>query len=402
MKVLQINAVYGISSTGRTTKELDEALTAAGHESLVAVTKTNTKRDGRYIIGNKLDWKIHGLLSRLAGKQGYFSHVPTKKLLRYIKQEKPDIVHLRNLHGNYIHVPMLLKYLAKHDIATVITLHDCWFFTGKCTHYVDASCAKWQEGCSKCPKLKADNKSWLFDRTKKMWNDKKRLFEAIPRLAVVGVSNWTEQEARRSFLNTACVIKRIYNWIDLNAFYPRTENVKGKYHIPEDKFLILAISAGWSQQSDRFCDVLRLSDMLTEDMHIVMVGKGIEDITLPTNITKVNYIDGVDELAKLYSNADVYVHFSRKDTFGKVVAENLACGTPAIVYDSTALPELVQNHCGYVVPVGDVEGIFKKARLIQQTGKEHYSEVCAQTVQRNFSKEQLTKEYIDLYKGMIS
>ena len=125
MRVLQINAVYNLSSTGRTTTELHKALLEKGHESYVAYSKSNKPDDENlYKIGSLLDCKIHALLSRITGKQGYYSHIPTLKLLKYMDKIKPDIVHLRNLHGNYINIPMLLKYLAKNRISTVITLHD--------------------------------------------------------------------------------------------------------------------------------------------------------------------------------------------------------------------------------------------------------------------------------------
>ena len=183
MKIIQINAVNALSSTGRITLELNDFFMENGCNSVIAYSKgPSVIASNEYKIGCNLDTKIHGLLSRITGKQGYFSYFATKKLLRFMDEYFPDVVILHNLHGNYINLPILLKYLAKRDIATVAVLHDCWFYTGKCCHYTTQKCYKWKESCGNCPQLKKYNKSWFFDRTKQMHRDKIKLFSAIPRL----------------------------------------------------------------------------------------------------------------------------------------------------------------------------------------------------------------------------
>ena len=400
MKVLQINAVYGSGSTGRTVKELDEFLIQKGCVSLLA-TPSACKKDNVYVIGDTLDQKFHALRSRITGKQAVYSNFATNKLLKWIKSEKPDVVHLRNLHANYINVNKLLRFLGKEDIPTVVSLHDCWIFTGKCTHYTTAKCYKWQTGCHHCPQLKKDIPSWFFDRTAKMWKDKKELFSAIPRLAVVGVSNWITNEGKKSFLGNANIIKRIYNWIDLDVFYPRTDNVFAKYGVLEDKFTVLCIGAGWRDGTARFEDLLRLSNRLPKDMQIVLVGGVETKKKLPSNVKAIGYVNSVDELAKLYSQASAYVHLSREDTFGKVIAEAMACGTPAIVYNSTACPELIGDNCGYVVKTGDLDAVVDALLKVAKDGKAKYAKYCVEFVKENFEKEKLLSETLDLYKSLV-
>ena len=401
MKVLQINAVYGLSSTGRSCEEIDRALKQCNIESIIATTESTVKRDDIYIVGSKLGRKAHALLSRITGKQAYFSFFATMKLLKWIKSQGPDIIHLRNLHGNYIHLGMLLKYIKKHDIATVITLHDCWIFTGKCTHYTEQGCYKWVDGCHHCPRLKADNASWFFDRTKKLWCDKKKWLQEIPRLAVIGVSDWITNEARRSFLKDAAIVQRIYNWIDLESFYPRIETVHDKYNLPKDKFLILCIGAGWTADSLKYKDLLKLSEQIGEDARIVLAGKMPNGVELPENVSPIGYIHGKDELAKLYSTVDVYVHLSYEDTFGKVIAEAMACGTPAIVYDATACPELIGKNCGFVAKKGDVLSIVEAINKVKKEGKSCFSHFCVEFVKSNFEKDMLIDETKKVYLRLL-
>lgn len=401
MKVLQINAVYGRGSTGRIVAEVAEAVKRTGGESFVAYQHAVETVENGFAIGNSFSRNSEALRSRVFGMQEYGNKSATKRLLRWIEHIQPSVVHLHNLHSHYVHLPLLLRYLAKNDIPTVITLHDCWFFTGKCTHYTTAKCNKWQTGCGNCPQLKKDIPSWFFDRTAKMWSDKKRLFAEIPRLAVIGVSDWVTGEAKKSFLREAKLVESIYNWIDLSVFYPRKDDVRAQYGVCKDKFTVLCIGAGWQEGTTKFNDLLSLSRKLPADMQIVLAGKVDEGQHLPNNVIPIGYINGVDELAKVYSMADAYVHVSHEDTFGKVIAEAMACGTPAVVYNSTACPEIVGKGCGYVVDTGDIDGICRALAAIRQNGKESYVSACVAWVTDRFEKEKLLAKTFALYQNLI-
>ena len=394
MKILQINAVGQFGSTGRTCKELAESLNKTGEHTCYTAFSVGTVDEYGYQIGNRMDAKLHGFLSRLTGKQAHFSKSATKKLLRWMKQLQPDVVHLRNLHANYIYMPVLLKYLAKEDIPTVITLHDCWFFTGKCCHYTVTGCSKWQTGCHHCSRLKKDNPSWFVDATRQLWKEKKRLFEAIPRLAVVGVSQWTVDEAKKSFLRCAKKIERIYNWIDLETFRPQ-ENAEKP--VPDDKKMVLGVASGWSNAKglDSF---LKLSERLGEEYVICLVGIMPEGLQLPQWMMHIPATDSPQKLAELYTVADVFVTLSAEETFGKVSAEALACGTPVVCYDSTANKELVGPGCGAVHKMGDLDAVEASVRKICQRGKEAYSEACRTFAQENFKKEDRIRDHLKLYE----
>ncbi len=400
MKVLQINAVSVISSTGRICSELSDYLNNNGHEGYIAYS-TGFPYSSEFRIGSKLDTKLHGLLSRIFGTQAYFSKGATRKLLRYVSYLKPDVVHLHNLHSNYINLKLLLNYLAKNDIPTVITLHDCWFYTGKCTHYTVDNCYNWQTGCGGCPRLKIDNPSWIFDRTRKMLLDKKEWFSAIPRLAVVGVSDWITNEARKSFLSSAKIITRIYNWIDLDTFKPVDTLATREQLGLTDKFIVLSVSSEWSNAKglDKFFE---LAEIVPVNMKIVLVGKIDNRLKLPENIIHVPQTHNVSELAQYYSMADVYVHLSQEETFGKTIAEALSCGTPAIVLNSTACPEIVDESCGIVVNDNQPQSIFNAIKKIQNNGKRFYSESAVTRVSELFNAKTNMDELLKLYQQLMN
>ena len=402
MKVLQINAVNAIASTGRNVKELDAFLIEHGHDSVIAYSKgPSVDAEREYIIGSNFDTKLHGLFSRISGKQGYFSVFATKNLLSFMDNYRPDVVVLNNLHGNYINLPLLLKYLAKNDIATVAVLHDCWFFTGKCCHYTVQGCYKWQEFCGNCPQLKKYNKSWIFDKTKTMLRAKKKLFGNIPRLCVVGVSDWLTNEAKKApVFSNAKVFKRIYNWIDTEIFSPKdTEKLRGKLGL-KDKKVILSVASGWNKEKG-IDTVLKIAKGLKEDEIYLLVGN-VGNVDLPENILHIPTTSSIEELVQYYSLADVFVQPSLEETFGKVTAEALACGSPVVCFNSTANPELIGKGCGTVAEAGNLEDMLSKILEVLSLGKEKYSKNCRDFAKKSFEKQNNLKEYTELCQELLN
>lgn len=401
MKVLQVNAVSGYGSTGRICVELSEGLIANGHQAHIAYSQGSTSFPNSFRFGNTLEQKTHALLSRITGLQGYFSPVATKELLKWIKYEKPDIVHLHNLHSNNINLIQLLNFLAESKIPTVISLHDCWFFTGKCTHYTDENCQKWESHCYRCPRIRKDNKSLFFDRTPKMYEDKKMAFCKLDNLAVIGVSDWIANEAKRSFLKDAKILDRVYNWIDQSVFRPAKGNLRKKYRIPEEKSIVLGVSAGWSSSDNKLKDFIKLAGLIPENVTVILVGSTRGINCIPPNIIHVPFVKSASEMAEIYSMADVYVHLSTEDTFGKVIAEAMACGTPVVVYNSTACPEIVGDGCGYIIDKRNVKGVSEAVIKIITRGKSTYSEKCIQHVTENFNFDRQVRKTIQVYEKIL-
>ena len=394
MKILQINAVYRRLSTGRNVMELNRFFEQHNH-SCIAAFSADPVEDGRreFKIGTTADQKAHAFLSRMTGLQGYYSVAATRKLLRYIDQTGPDVVMLNNLHANYIHLPMLLKYLAKKDIPTVAVLHDCWFYTGKCCHYTVADCYRWQEHCGNCPAKKKYNKSWLFDRTQKMLRDKKEGFRRIPRLGVIAVSDWLLNEAKKApVFSEATAMRRIYNWIDLEKFTVRDVSALREEMGLKDKKVILCVAGTWDA-SKGLNTVLQLQQLLQDHEHLIIVGNVPAGTVFSERVTQIPRTDNVEQLIALYNLADVFLQPSPEETFGKVSAEALACGTPVITYNSCGSPELVPDGCGIIVKENDTDAIVSAI----QKSKNMVFDKCADIGKSTYDKILCYAEYLKVY-----
>lgn len=398
-RVLQINAVYGRGSTGRIVRDIEAMAEKHGIEAYVAYQMADKLPSRGYRIGSRLDWKLHALFTRVFGRQGYFSRRATKKLCRYIESVKPDVVHLHNLHANYINLGMLLTYLGQRDIATVLTLHDCWFFTGKCFHFVESGCERWKSGCGDCPRNKLDIKSLFTDCTARVHADKKRWFEKIPRLYTVGCSRWISELAKDSLLSSGKVT-HIYNGIDTAKFSPRTTDLKSRLGIA-DKFMAVGAANKWLAPEnmplfDRFLDEREDDEVLvlfgaTEEHR--SVARGREGVVL------LGY-QSADGMAELFSAADVFLNPTHADTLPTVNMEALSSGTPVVTYAVCGSPELVADGVtGYSVEEGDTAAMLRAMREIKAGGID--PEACRSYALAHFDKNENYKAYIDLYKNII-
>ena len=224
MKVLFINSVCGIGSTGRICTELAQEYEAQGHEVKIAYGRDGNvpEKFKKYAIriGSDLDVKFHGIKSRMFDAHGLGSVHATKKFLSWAEEYKPDLLWLHNIHGYFINYELLFKWIKEHpNIEVKWTLHDCWAFTGHCTHFQVAHCDKWKEKCSNCCQRNRYPASFLLDRSERNYKRKKESFTGVNNLRLITPSHWLESLVKQSFLRQY-PIEVQYNKVDFNVFKP--------------------------------------------------------------------------------------------------------------------------------------------------------------------------------------
>ena len=398
MKVLQINATYANGSTGTIVQDIQQCCEEQGIECHVAYAISRIPKGqikNGYKIGNIVSNKLHALLARFCGQQAYFSYLPTLAFLRYISRLKPNVVHLHNLHSNYINLNMLLNYLAKHNIPTVATLHDCWFYTGGCFHYTNAGCDKWQHNCGHCPKQKQDTPAYLCDKSTSILQDRYRYFSKIKNLTVVGVSKWITAECQKSvFKNVPC--HTIYNGIDTNVFKPSPSNLREQYGLL-DKFVILGPASKWLSRVNK--DVFQtVITNLDKDSVLVLFGHTGKHVQLPSNVITIGFTSNKEELAQLYSMADVFVNCTREESLSCINLEAQACGTPVITFSNTGVSETVKDGYGICVPTGDASAILASIKKMRLDGQTDTLRLVTQ-IRKEFEKKEAYRDYISLYQN---
>lgn len=402
-KLLQINTVVNYGSTGHIVESIGEEVLRHGWESYVAYGRKPRSSKSRLIkIGNTTSVLWHYIQREFFDCSGLGSIRATKRLLKEIEEINPDVIHLHNLHGCYLNVEVLFEYLTRKNVPIIFTLHDCWSITGHCGYFTEIGCSKWKVECSRCPQIKKE-RFWPFilDRSAVNYNLKKKLFTSVNNLTLVPVSHWLEGIVKESFFKEKR-IRVICNGVDTVVFEPKSniEEVKQKYNIPS-KTILLGVASVWEKRKG-LDDFLLLSKKISDDIVIVLVGLSKKQISkLPTKIIGIERTESKEELAQLYSLADLFINPSVEETFGLTTVEAMSCGTPVVVYDSTASPELVTIETGFVVEPHDIVGIKQCINTICEKGKDGYKLACRQRVLKLFDKDKQNKMYYSLYCDLM-
>lgn len=391
MKVFQINSTCGFGSTGRIAVDILRELEKNGDEGIIAYGRNSAPENvNSYRIGSDLDVKIHGVLSRITDRQGFYSTSATKKLIRKIKEYNPDIIHLHNIHGYYLNVAVLLNFLKEYNKPIVWTLHDCWTFTGHCAHFSYEKCDKWKTECYSCPLKKEYPSSLLMDNSNKNYKQKKELFTKPENITFVAPSEWLRDLTEKSFLGKY-PIKVINNGIDLTKFKPTESDFREKYNL-QGKFVILGVASVWTDKKG-LPDFVKLNEMLSDNQVIVLVGLNDNQISaLPKGIIGIKRTNSIEELAEIYSSADVFVNPTYEDTYPTTNLEAISCGTPVVTYITGGSPESVFEGNGFSVPQGDIKGIFEAIKKVDG---------CKTPTNELFDASKRYKEYVDLYKDIL-
>lgn len=349
MKYLQISTVMSYGSIGRIMRQNYEEKKSQGWDCLIAYGRGESV-DGYNSIRIGTDWdvKVHGLETRLLDRHGYGSKKATKRFIEQMERYRPDVIHLHNLHGYYINFELLFDWLKQYPERKVLwTLHDCWSFTGHCSHFTAVKCEQWKKHCSYCVQKNRYPQSYVIDNCEQNFARKKKAFTGVENMKLITPSEWLANLVKQSFLKEY-LIEVQYNEVDKTVFQPTPSDFRKKYGI-EHKKMILGVANVWEERKG-LNDFIQLAELLDNTYVIVLVGLTEKQIKkMPKKIIGITRTNNAKELAGIYTTANIFVNPSVEETFGLTTVEALSCGTMAIVYKGTACEEIANLYGGIVV-----------------------------------------------------
>lgn len=388
-KLLQINVVSNVLSTGKIAEDIAKEAQKCGWDCYIAYGRMSVPSVAKEIrIGNKFDVCLHFFLSRIFDIEGLLSIRATKKLIKEIQKINPDVIHLHNIHDHYLNYKLLFEYFSKISTPIVWTQHDCWAFTGGCMYFDVPKCEQWMNKCNDCNK----KHSWLLQRPLSNFYLKKHLFTAIQNLTLVPVSEWMTSLLKSSFLSEKR-IQTIHNGIETSKFRPVLSKKTDGY------FRVLGVASVWSSRKG-LGDFVKLRALLPSDVLITLVGLNRKQIQeLPKGIFGISRTTNVEELVNLYSCSDVFVNPTYSDNFPTTNLEALACGTPVITYKTGGSPEAIDENTGIVVKTGDVESLANSILYIR---KNPFSpQKCRERAVELYDKSKCYEAYMGLYSKLL-
>ena len=402
MKLLLLNATANTGSTGRIAEDIGLLAQQNGYDVRFAYGRTAVNSKLPLIkIGNKWDIRMHGVKSRLCDAHGFASKSATKAFIKEIEEWKPDIVNIHNIHGYYINVEILFDYLKRVQIPVVWTFHDCWPFTGHCSHFEGVNCYRWKTECYNCPNQKGYPTSILLDRSTNNFYKKNKIFNGLNNMTIVTPSEWLANHVSNSFLSNYSA-KVINNGVDLNVFRSigNKKDVLLKYGLSELP-IVLGVANTWKKRR-ALEDFIALSKLIGDKVEIVLVGMTPEQAKgLPNNMKAISRTENTAELATLYSAATVFVNPTYVDNFPTTNIEALACGTPVITYRTGGSIEAVNKRTGLIVEKGDVNGLKVAIEEIVNNGKDFYRDGCRERAVKFYNKDDRFEDYIDLFENLL-
>lgn len=365
MKILFINSVCGIRSTGRIVAETAEKYLSQGCEVRIAYGRETSPQKYQsisYKICDEVGVRINALRARLFDNEGFNAIRQTKKFLKWANDYNPDVLWLHNLHGYYINIELLFEWIkSRPNMEVRWTLHDCWTITGHCSHFDYARCERWKTTCQKCKQKLEYPTSWFYDNSKRNFTRKKELFTNIEKMTIYTPSYWLASLVNESFLSGYCC-EVVHNQIDLDIFKPTSGDFRKNNNL-ENKKIVLGVSSVWNRKKGYY-DFLNLANMLDDSYVVVMVGLSTKQVkqVKKKGIVGLERTNSVSQLAEVYTTSNVFVNLTYEDTYPTVNLEAQACGTPCITYRTGGSVESVPEN--NIIKQGDLEGIVKKIQEI--------------------------------------
>lgn len=368
MKILIINSVCGIRSTGRIATDIAEQYMKAGHDARIAYGREHVPE--RYLpiayrIGNDWDIKINGVKARVFDNEGFNAIRQTKKFISWAEEYNPDLLWLHNLHGYYLNIELLFHWIkTRPQMEIRWTLHDCWPFTGHCSYFSYIKCDQWKWQCSRCQQKKTYPKSVFFDHCTANYQRKYNAFSGVQNMTLITPSQWLADLIKESFLRNYTV-KVIHNTIDNTIFRPSKGTLREEYGLQHKK-IVLGVASVWNERKG-YQDFLKLAQKLDSTYAVVMVGLSQKQMErLPSSIIGIHRTDSAYQLAEIYSAADVFVNMTYEDNYPTVNLEAIACGTRCLTYRTGGSIESVPAE--HIVEQGDVMAMAEMIRKLCSEG----------------------------------
>lgn len=396
MKILLIDVNCKNSSTGKIVYDLYQGINKKeGYEAAICYGRGPlVKEKNIYKFSSNLESKIHAFLTRITGLMGYFSPFATRKLIKFIDEYKPDVIHIHELHSYFVNIIPLIEFIKKRNIKTVWTFHCEFMYTGKCGYAYE--CEKWKRECKICPQVREYPKSLFFDFTRKMFKDKKNAMKNFDNLIITTPSEWLEKRVKISFLKDKEILT-IHNGIDTNIFhFTNFEDLKLKHKLKEEK-IVLSVAPDILSERKGGRWVLEVAKQY-RNKNVKFILVGVKDLNekFDENIIPVELLSNQNELARYYSMADLFLICSKRENFPTTCLEASCCGIPIIGFDEGGTKETGLKDKSSFVQYGDIENLKKEMDKFLFNIRLNHEEISKEAIEK-YSKEKMIKKFLFYY-----
>ena len=392
---------------------LHDAQIQLGHTSQMLVgAKLSERAEIEMLPRRDTPWqrRLYRIVNKVEKRTGlqYLWQPWRKQFLTHRFSRQADVINLHNIHSGYFS-HRILPQLSRM-VPIVWTFHDFWPITGHCSFPYLLDCDRWKTGCGNCPSL-SDYPPLDVDTTARLWRIKSRIYQDSE-FTVVTPSQWMAEIVRQSPLLKKSEVLSIPHGLDTDVFIPSSKaGARKSLGLPEDARIVLfsAFDAFQTRKGGKylFDSMQRLFDEGKTDLLLLMMGNERSDLggeySFPVH--PLGLVRDESAMAEAYSAADLYAGPSLAETFGLVYIEAMACGTPVIAFDCTAVSEVIRHmETGYLARPKDLDDLTHGLRLLLDDCelRQRMSRQSRDLVLREFTLERQAQRHIELYENVIA
>lgn len=343
MRYIFINTT-SFGSTGNICKKIMTGLNQHGHETkLICGYGNNSVSPNVEVVGERKASRLcNSFLTKVHGGDGFHNKANTRKIISKIQDFNPDCVCIHNLHGHYINIKMLFNYLAKKKVSVFFTLHDCYLFTGGCSHFLMSNCNAWiTDECAKCSFKKHYPVSLFKRRSNSFFKTKKALLQSLLVKGIITPSQWLNNLVSESFLKGYERVV-INNGVSRQVFFSDNSNKQN------EKPLIMCCSSIWDETKG-INELIDFASKTVKKYNFLVIGKLDKKYSFSSNVKYVPFIDDSEKMVKMYQSSDVFFSPSHEDNYPTVLIESICCGVPVICFDTGGSKEITKNKYGIII-----------------------------------------------------
>ncbi|MFI3239037.1 MAG: glycosyltransferase [Bacteroidales bacterium] len=415
MKIVTINNSDSIGGAAIVARRLNDALNSMGVEAtMLVINSSNSDATGVKPFGNKLRSKWNFLYERLViFMRNRFSRKNLFKVsianTGYDLSRHPDLLDADIIILNWINQGVMslkhIEQLATLNKPVVSVLHDLWFATGICHHPYE--CTRFANICHSCGYLKSNSKN---DLSTTIFKRKRDLCDKLD-IQFVAVSNWVKRRCSQSALLSSHSVEVIHNAFPIQSFSYERRIADKSLNIPINRRILVMGAARLDDPIKGFDIMIAAMNHISESdpvlaskIHLVLYGnirnrELLKQIKIP--FTYLGVINGVEEIAKVYSYSDIVLSTSLYETLGGTLIEGQAAGCIPVSFGEGGQADIVEHlKSGYIAQYKSPESIADGIRWALESNLSRKE--LHDWVKERFSQEQIAKRYMQLFHKLIN
>lgn len=413
MKVLIVSTHDRLGGAAIAAYRLLEALNKNGVEAKMMVLRKGSNNPNVIQVGNKHMNKARFIAERAAiflknsfsNKHLFDISIANTgiSIVDYPEFIEADIIHLHWINQGMLSIKEIGEILASGK-KVVWTMHDMWPFTGICHHAKE--CIHFKTVCELCPYLIDPSKNDISNTTFLQ----KQTAYSRGSIHFVSVSSWLTKQAKSSTLLKNHLISTIPNVINTDTFkHMDSVNTELSKVIRNRKTIVMGAARldhpikGFEYLKQALNILVNSNKINPDDLFLLLFGKvkypNLFFNNIPIKYLHIGSIINNEEIAQIYSTADVIVVPSLYETFGQTITEAMACGCPAVSFNNSGQTDIIDHQVnGYLAEYKNASDFAKGIYwTLYEADKKTLANACRSKVLKNYSEKTIAEKYLNIY-----